>query len=43
MVSAIRFVILSVQRGLDLALVDRQRVFGMILIPLSGEFQPQVI
>ena len=39
----VRIVVLPVQRGLDLALVDRQRIFGMILIPLSGKLQPQVI
>ena len=37
------FVILPVQCGLDLALVGRQRIFGMILIPLSGKLQPEVI
>jgi hypothetical protein len=39
----VRFVILPVQCGLDLALVDRQRIFRVIFIPLSGKLQPQVI
>jgi len=37
------FVVLPVQRGLDLALIDRQRIFRVIFIPLSGKLQPQVI
>ena len=36
-------VVLPVQRRLNLALVDRQCIFRMILIPLSGKLQPQVI
>jgi hypothetical protein len=39
----VRFVVLPVQRGLDLPLVDRQRISWMILIAVCSEFQPQVI
>ncbi|MCZ6624953.1 MAG: hypothetical protein O7B35_12100 [Deltaproteobacteria bacterium] len=31
-------VVLLVERGLDLALVDRKRIFGMLFLPLGGEF-----
>jgi hypothetical protein len=39
----VSFVILPLEHGLDLALVNGQGIFGMFYFALGGEFQPQSV
>jgi hypothetical protein len=36
----VRFVVFSIERGIDLSLVNRQRIFRMLFLPFRSEIQP---